>query len=140
MAIIPIDPFTRTGWKYLNKTYESDLSTLTGAKLREGVEMTAWQYHEMVWWTRHEVLHYPLLAGYNNAIVQILENSQNSINFTVETSQFLVLNNYLEYYITFFDPTFALISANPDTVPRTYTYLHSNAGNVGIYLRVSTYV
>ena len=95
-------------------------------------------FHEVVLETRHNVSNRSLLSTYVNGLVQILETSSRDFTFAVPTSQSLLLNIYPQYYLAFFDPTFAVISGNPDTIPRTLVPIPSNAGRVYIYLRVTT--
>ena len=106
------------------------------SKLKEGIEELAYLYDEIVVGSRHNVSHYPLLSTYQFGLVQVLETSGQSFTFSEQTSQSIALNNYPLYYLAFFDPTFAVMSGNPDTIPRTLVPIPSNAGVVKIYLRV----
>ena len=133
MAILPIDPITGTGWKSLDASH---LVNASQSKLKEGIEELAYLYDEIVVGSRHNVSHYPLLSTYQFGLVQVLETSGQSFTFSEQTSQSIALNNYPLYYLAFFDPTFAVMSGNPDTIPRTLVPIPSNAGVVKIYLRV----
>ena len=134
-AILPIDPGTGFGWKSNNQSFIHNASQ---AKLREGIESLSYMFHEVVLETRHNVSNRSLLSTYVNGLVQILETSSRDFTFAIPTSQSLLLNIYPQYYLAFFDPTFAVISGNPDTIPRTLVPIPSNAGRVYIYLRVTT--
>ena len=80
--------------------------------------------------TRHPVSHFPLLANGRSGLVHVLEGS------SLASAQKIILNETLSYYLTFFDPTFSVISPNPITVPRTLLTIPSNAGKILIYLKV----
>ena len=82
--------------------------------------------------THPPVSHFPLLANGRSGLVQVLEGSSPA------SSQEIILNETLSYFMLFFDPTFAVISPNPGTVPRTLLTIPSNAGDIFIYLKVSS--
>ena len=133
MAILPIDPITGTGWKSLNA---SQLENTSESELRSGLEELSYLYDEIVEESRHNMSHYTLLSTFQNGLVQVMETSALSFTFSALTSQSFALNNYPQYFLAFFDPTFAVISGNPDTIPRTLVAIPANAGRVYIYLRV----
>ena len=89
--------------------------------------------------TNANVSHYVLLSNGVSGLVQILETEASSLTFSPATSFALSLDNSIEYTLGFIDPTFAVISGNPETVPRTFVSIPSNAGNVFIYLKVCRY-
>ena len=88
--------------------------------------------------TNTNITHYDLMTNGDSAMVQILETPTTSITSTVSTSLALSLNNLLDYGIGFMDPTFAVISGNPETVPRTFAGIPHNSGHVHIYIKVKT--
>ena len=80
--------------------------------------------------------HYDLMSNGDSGLVQILQTPLASITSSAVTSLSLWLNNALDYSLGFMDPTFAVISGNPETVPRSFTFIPSNPGTVYIYLKV----
>ena len=80
--------------------------------------------------THPPVSHFTLLANSRNGLVQVLEGSDPA------SSQEIILNETLSYLLVFFDPTFAVFSPNPSTVPRTLLTIPFNAGNILVYLKV----
>ena len=138
LAILPINPMSGYGWKEFEANH-SHLVNASQAELKKGIEENSYMYQEVVLEVRHAVSHRSLLSTYSNGLVQILESTSNSLTFSGETSQSLLLASYPQYYLAFFDPTFAVISGNPDTIPRTLVPIPSNAGRVYIYLRVTTW-
>ena len=135
MAILPIDPISGKGWKSSNNA--SHLYNATGEELRKSLEDLSYLYEEIVFSTLHHASHYTLMSDSFNGLVQVLETSARHFTFSPGTTQSLYLNQTPSYYMAFFDPTFAVISGNPDTIPRTLTHIPSHAGNVFLYLRVS---
>ena len=135
MAIIPIDPITGFGWKIMDI---SQLENASKSELRDGLEARSYMYDEIMLESRHNVSNLTLLSTSGNGLVQILQTASQDFTFSALTSQSFLLNNYPQYFIVFFDPTFAVISGNPDTIPRTFVPLPSSAGRVYIYLRVRT--
>ena len=80
--------------------------------------------------TQPPLSHFPLLANGRNGLVQVLAGSNPA------SIQEIILNETLSYFLTIFDPTFAVFSGNPSIVPRTLLSIPSNAGNILIYLKV----
>ena len=87
--------------------------------------------------TRYQASHYPLMSDGFSGLVQVLEISAKYFTYSGATTQAIYLNHTPSYNLAFFDPTFAVISANPDTIPRNWFHIPSNAGAVFVYLRVS---
>ena len=135
MAILPIDPISGKGWK--NSDNASHLLNATGDDLRRCLEDLSYLYDEIVERTRYHASHYTLMSDSFNGLVQVLETSAKHFTYSQHTTQTITLNQTPGYYLAFFDPTFAVISGNPDTIPRTLTHIPSNSGNVYLYLRVS---
>ena len=135
MAILPIDPISGRGWKGSNDA--SHLYNATGEELQKCLEDMSYLYEEIVESTRHHAAHYTLMSDSFNGLVQVLETSAKYFTYSATTTQSISLNNTPSYFMAFFDPTFAVISGNPDTIPRTLMHIPSNSGNVYLYLRVS---
>ena len=135
MAILPIDPISGKGWK--NSDNASHLLNATGDDLRRCLEDLSYLYDEIVFNTRYHASHYTLMSDSFNGLVQVLETSAKYFTYSATTTQSISLNNTPSYFMAFFDPTFAVISGNPDTIPRTLMHIPSNAGFVFLYLRVS---
>ena len=134
LAILPINPMSGYGWKEFEANH-SHLVNASQAELKKGIEENSYMYQEVVLRVRHAVSHRSLLSTYGNGLVLILEGCR-CLTFSGETSQSLLLASYPQYYLAFFDPTFAVISGNPDTIPRSLVAIPSNAGRVFIFLRV----
>ena len=135
MAILPIDPISGKGWK--SSDNDSHLYNATGEELRKSLEDSSYLYEEIVFSTLHHASHYTLMSTSFNGLVQVLETSARHFTYSPVTTQTLTLNKTPSYYLAFFDPTFAVISGNPDTIPRTLIHIPSSAGQVFLYLRVS---
>ena len=135
MAILPIDPISGKGWRSSDNAIH--LINATDEELRKGLEDLSYLYEEIVESTRHPASHYTLMSDSFNGLVQVLETSAKHFTYSPATTQTLSLNHTPSYFLGFFDPTFAVISGNPDTIPRTMIYIPSNAGSVYMYLRVS---
>ena len=134
MAILPIDPISGKGWR---SNDASHLVNKTDDELRKGLEDLSYRYEEIVEGTRHSASHYTLMSDRFTGLVQVLVTSAEHFTFSPETTQTIALNHTPSYYLAFFDPTFAVVSANPDTIPRTLVHIPSNAGLAYVYLRVS---
>ena len=137
MAILPIDPISGNGWKSSNSSH---LLNATGDELRKGLEDISYLYEEVVKGTRYYNSHYTLMSDRFNGLVQVLETSAKHFTYSADTTQTLNLNQTPSYFMGFFDPTFAVVSGNPDTIPRTMIHIPSSAGLVYVYLRVSQVV
>ena len=133
MAIIPRDPVTRTGWKNLSFEY---LSKQTGEKLKKGLEKHAYMYDELVLNTTYPVDHQMKLATREMGLVHLLESPSEHFTFSSETSQKIILNGSLGYFLSISDPGFSVVSANPETIPRTLINLLPGGGTVQIFLTV----
>ena len=134
MVILPIDPVSGKGWK---SSDASHLVNKTDDELRKGLEDISYLYEEVVKDTRYPASHYTLMSDRFNGLVHVLETSAKHFTYSAETTQTLTLNQTPSYYMGFFDPTFAVVSGNPDTIPRTLIHIPSTAGYVYVYLRVS---
>ena len=134
MAILSVDPITGIGWKSTN---DSNLLNATGDELRKGLEDISYLYEEVVLDTRYPSSHYTLMSDNFNGLVQVLETSAKHFTYSSETTQTITLNQTPSYFMAFFDPTFAVVSGNPDTIPRTLIHFPSSAGVVYVYLKVS---
>ena len=152
---MPIDPQTGMGWKSTNNV--THLSNVTTAELKKGLEDLTYNYDEigqdhnnpvfgrkitlyllLVLATHPPVSHTPLLANVRDGLVQVLGGSKPGTSQA--SSQEIILNENLSYFLVFFDPTFAVFSGNPSTVPRTLLTIPSSAGNVLIYLKVFQHI
>ena len=135
MAILPIDPISGKGWRSSDNA--THLINATDEELRKGLEDLSYLYEEIVESTRHPASHYTLMSDSFNGLVQVLETSAKHFTYSALTTQAITLNRSPSYFMAFFDPTFAVISGNPDTIPRTLMHIPSHAGLVYVYLRVS---
>ena len=128
-----MDPDTGLGWKNTNASH---LRNATHEKLRSGLEELSYQFEEIVLSSRYNVSHYTLLSDSYRGLVQILESQVDHFTFSPLTSQALTLNSSLRYFLAFLDPSLAVVSGNPGTVPRTLLSLSPSAGTVYVYLNV----
>ena len=48
----------------------------------------------------------------------------------------IALNKNLSYFITFTDPQFSFMSANPETMPRTLIQVKPNTGQLLMFIKV----
>ena len=133
MAIIPRDPVTRTGWKNLSFEY---LSKQTGEKLKKGLEKHAYMYDEIVLNTKYPVDHSMKLSTTESGLIHLLDSPSEHYTFAPETSQNIILNSSLGYFLAISDPGFSVVSANPETIPRTLINLPAGGGTFQIYLTV----
>ena len=76
----------------------------------------------------------------DNGLVQILQIPATNITSSDHNSFSLRLNNTLQYYIGFMDPTFAVMSGNPETIPWFGAFLPSDSGSVYVHLKVRSLV
>ena len=134
MAILTVDPITGIGWKSTN---DSNILNATGDELRKGLEDISYLYEEVVLATRYPASHYTLMSDNFNGLVQVLETSAKHFTYSSETTQTITLNQTPSYFMAFFDPTFAVLSGNPETIPRTVIQIPSSAKKVYVYLKVS---
>ena len=131
MAIIPRDPITKAAWKNSSFNY---LSKQTGIALQKGLERHAYMYDEIVVSTRYPVDHEMKLANFG--LVHLLGSPSEHYTFSPETSQKIILNGSLGYFLSITDPVFSVLSSNPETIPRTLINLPAGGGTFQIYLTV----
>ena len=133
LVIIPRDRVTKTGWKNLSFEY---LANKSDVELQKCLESHAYMYDEVVVKTKYPVDHHIKLANTASGLIQLLQSQAGHYTFSSENSQTISLNGSLGYFIAISDPDFAVVSANPETIPRTLINLPPGGGLVQIYLTV----
>ena len=87
--------------------------------------------------TRYPVDHELKLANRASGLIHLLDSPSEHYTFSPETSQKITLNGSLGYFLSISDPVFSVLSANPETIPRTLINLPAGSrGTVSIYLTV----
>ena len=105
-------------------------------ELQRSLGSQAYMYDEVVVKTKYPVHHQIKLANTVSGLIHLLQSQAEHYTFSSETSQTITLNGSLGYFISISDPDFRLVSANPETIPRTLINLPAGGGLVQIYLTV----
>ena len=133
ITIIARDPVSTTGWKNLSQSLEG----YTGERLKKELESKAYLYHELVLGTRFPVSQQTKLSDLHYGLVHLLDTPHDQLTYSAGTSQLITLNSSVGYYIVITDPTFSVISANPETIPRTLITIPAKGSSFQLYLKVN---
>ena len=121
------------GWK----NFSQSLGAHTGERLKKELESKAYLYHELVLDTRFPVSQQTKLSASQAGLVHLLDSPHDQLTYSAGTSQLITLNSNVGYYIVITDPTFSVISANPETIPRTLITIPARGGSFQLYLKVN---